>query len=163
MSINSLCINPRPTWHRFYFKAQKVNYGLESTFPIYLGNGHWDLGISAVVVFVVIPVPPHTHLVCACRVYCCETFTWMAGDFIHSHTYQSGQAFYLISHSKSVSEFTFPLFLPQISCRERLLRLTMRTYKPCSWRHWPIEAVGPSQKVWEALCWGMGRGLVLLC
>lgn len=54
---------------------------------------------------------------------------------MHSHTYQSGQTFYRKSHSKSVSEFGFPLFLPQISCRERLLRLRMKIYKPCSCRH----------------------------
>lgn len=80
---------------------------------------------------------------------------------MHSHTYQSGQTFYQRSHSKSVSEFSFLLFLPQISCRERLLRLRMKIYKPCSCRYWPTEASGPSQKVWEALCWGMGTGLVL--
>lgn len=67
---------------------------------------------------------PFTQTLCvlaACTFV--RRFTWKAGAFMHSHTYQSGQTFYRRSHSKSVSEFSFPLFLSQISCRERLLRL----------------------------------------
>lgn len=113
--------------------------------------------------FVVTPVPlTHTLCVLATCTFV-KSFAREAGAFIDSHTYQSGRAFYLGSHSKFVSEFSLPLFLTQISCRKRPLRLKMKTYKPCSCRHEPREETGPSQKVWEAFCWGMGRGLCCLC
>lgn len=100
----------------------------------------------------------HTNPVCAGCMYFCKIHwrqelscipipTRVVEHFAGDHTANLYQS--LVSPS-----------VPQISCRERLLRLRMKIYKPCSCRHWPTEASGPSHKVWEALCWGMGTGLV---
>lgn len=57
-------------------------------FPIYPRNGRWDLGISVVLFFVVIPVP-FTRLLCvlAACTFVVRRVTWKAGAFLHSFPY----------------------------------------------------------------------------
>lgn len=118
---------------------------------MYPRNGRWDLGISVVIFFIMTPVP-FTRTLCvlaACTFV--RRFIWKAFPYLPEWTNILRE----ITQPICVRVW-FPLFLPQISCRERLLRLGMKIYKPCSCRH-----QDPARKYGKLCVGGWAQGLCL--
>lgn len=109
---------------------------------MYPRNGRWDLGISVVIFFIMTPVP-FTRTLCvlaACTFV--RRFTRVDKHFTGDHTASLYQS--LVS-PLSATDFM----------QGETLKVRNEDIQALF-----LQASGPSQKVWEALCWGMGTGLV---